>query len=1679
MFFNKIYKYFNEQPKPNTNKIYDEYFPPTSDSIFSIDRKGNKTDIKNYKIKKCELLEKKLKKLVWKRLSEIPDFDKFSLFPNEIHSCLFNQGLIGDCYCIDAISGLSNYGQTITQIFKTLERNDNGYYEVILFIDGEFQIVYVDDYLVFYLEDENVKEKNISVYDLAFASPHKNNNSFYLLLLEKIWAKINGGFSNIITGFTNEVTETICACQTKYFNPPNFNLIQDSLIDKFYQVSSFKSDHAYTIINVSEDEIVLRNPHGTINKIEDSITDKDLVGLIINKQEFCNYGKIRLKKSDYLNAIDKEEGLNKKFFKAMEISYIPYGKIIYSYYLNSENEKFFVNRDGNSFFEVEIDEPTTIDISVFSAKKRFNRNLFVGENDFMISVYDYNNHRIKFNPKMIQELNLQKGKYIIKIHFNFRNAEPYNFNEEELQEAILSESLKINSKDRGDILGYNNEYNEDDFENELNKVTRNKMEEIYKKLYIKKIHKFTLMIYSLKKLKLLYLESSNLPNINKYTNINYVIPEKNLNIERREYIFQPKSKHIFEFAKGITKILNEIGYVIDMDGKGQYIQKIITDEVETVVISDKKKRLAKVIDYDKIKKMYVEYDESRRGDKDEKDGIISTVYDENGVRVRKLIITEDIELNKQKIKNALKSELLDDKNYKIIINSKSFHEEYPDIDVLEAKKTKYIAELKSSRIFTKFTIGGVGFETQVSSTIKNFNSLLYPEQLILFPCVRNDMEEEIIKIVSRIILPEIKLNSIDQIWSTILYELTLGFLIYRQIPSISLSFNNDNYMYPCMNDFYKNTLIGHIIFFLDFFLKSFITGGTFFEEFIYNWEKDKNNNLSYLQQNFIDLKKYLYEQNLSDLDFDILLPIDEHILDFKGENNVFHYKFRIIGKMNEKLKTFENILFPELNHTINGEMYISPIVFNYNEDDYKPKISDFNCKAKKEKLLIYLTMEKIPYFQGYFFLLNLITFAIHYLPSLVNKGQFPDLSHSLHNQNKIYTKNLPKILPHVPIVHKKNIESKMSFKKILDLISPKLKKQLFSEIKENKEEQITLSEELKKNLEKEINEKYRNHLKKMVNDSEEIDIRNNNDLKINALLNFFFSSVSNLNMFWKKLIELLYQNLLNLQKKVKDKLNSIQNKYEGEIKKNNFKNLKEKLNYMKLVIDILSINIQNYYDKSINLINKKLDDQKTKELQDLSNKYKKDDTKNNDSKNDKIPPIFIFANRFLIFNSIQYSTKKEQVIKKYEYIKNNSDEKILENYDEETKSKIISMKNQYHNDLNTQKVNFINFKLELKQIETSIFKLSTMIDKSPLDFSDIIFKEEQNFNFTIKKASFLEQLFSLCFWSREINGGCLVNINKEIYSQEVELESDYINEIREIKNSQFFQSKKTKEINPEKYLIFKTKLIRGTFGQNELKAIVGIDDEITLNQNDLVDKDNLEKISKKSGMSLGYCKILSRDKNIIDSITNEELKQMNKCGENIEMLAVLNSNEVAVSRLLQRDDTNFEIKNSNDVTPLMYAVILKKNKISKLLIEKSSRKNINAFSETRLSALHYAVANNSTEIVQALINKDAKINSRTREKGITPFHIAAKKGYIDIISIFSNKINDISSIKGTNKQTPFFSAVKNSLLASKLFLKNYKHKLDTYDIDKKNAAYYSLIHGRYDIYLLCKSNHIKLNDSSQ
>lgn len=65
-----------------------------------------------------------------------------------------------------------------------------------------------------------------------------------------------------------------------------------------------------------------------------------------------------------------------------------------------------------------------------------------------------------------------------------------------------------------------------------------------------------------------------------------------------------------------------------------------------------------------------------------------------------------------------------------------------------------------------------------------------------------------------------------------------------------------------MDEYYKNTLTGNILTFIDYYLKCYVNGSFFKEEFIFNWQNNRNINRDFLQQNIIDFKKYLYDLTL-------------------------------------------------------------------------------------------------------------------------------------------------------------------------------------------------------------------------------------------------------------------------------------------------------------------------------------------------------------------------------------------------------------------------------------------------------------------------------------------------------------------------------------------------------------------------------------------------------------------------------------------------------------------------------------------------------------------------------------------------------------------------------------------------------------------------------------------------
>ena len=78
-------------------------------------------------------------------------------------------------------------------MFPIEDLNPEGIYELCLYKDGEWYKVLIDDYLIF-----KKRENENEPLHFYFAQPIKD--SLYSCLLEKAFAKINGGYADIDGG---------------------------------------------------------------------------------------------------------------------------------------------------------------------------------------------------------------------------------------------------------------------------------------------------------------------------------------------------------------------------------------------------------------------------------------------------------------------------------------------------------------------------------------------------------------------------------------------------------------------------------------------------------------------------------------------------------------------------------------------------------------------------------------------------------------------------------------------------------------------------------------------------------------------------------------------------------------------------------------------------------------------------------------------------------------------------------------------------------------------------------------------------------------------------------------------------------------------------------------------------------------------------------------------------------------------------------------------------------------------------------------------------------------------------------------------------------------------------------------------------------------------------------------
>ena len=436
--------YYKNQEPPKKGELYtDPLFPPNINSLLELDNKGQPKDSEYddfYSLFNEDQIE-------FVRPNEIFKNKKYKLFSEKIEMNDVIQGELGDCYFLSSVANLCKFPGLIKGLFKTEDINKDGFYEIMLRVDGKRQIVIVDDFLPVFKEDKKP----------CFAKPH--GNELWVMLLEKAWAKVNGGYAYIESGYPSEALEALTGFGSLLYNT---TLMKDDELNKnkpeiinnlkiadqshcliscgttnvkdpeeLENVGLFDG-HAYTLISLTQ-IITNEGNYEYLFKIRNPYGEKEWNGDWSDKSNLWNE---RLK--NQLNFKDKEDGIffmNEKdffkYFKQIEICYILYNSTSVKYTIEGEE-----NLKNGSVFNIETENEGFLSVSVLRKNCRTNRELKDKTFPTHISIVKYTpkeSNRLKtfsdyngtYTSSETCTLNIKvtKGNYLIYVYINYENLE--------------------------------------------------------------------------------------------------------------------------------------------------------------------------------------------------------------------------------------------------------------------------------------------------------------------------------------------------------------------------------------------------------------------------------------------------------------------------------------------------------------------------------------------------------------------------------------------------------------------------------------------------------------------------------------------------------------------------------------------------------------------------------------------------------------------------------------------------------------------------------------------------------------------------------------------------------------------------------------------------------------------------------------------------------------------------------------------------------------------------------------------------------------------------------------------------------------------------------------------------------------------------------------------------------
>ena len=431
----------------------DDIFPPNINSFLGSNAEAlskiNKDDVE------------------FKRASEIFE-SRYVLISDNMKMEDIVPGQIEDTYFLFAVQNLCKNPGNINKLFeKNIQfKRVDGYYEIIFYISGSQQIVIVDDYFPI---NKNTKE-------LICAKSKNTSNEIWISLIEKAWAKIHGGYGNIVGGTPMEALECLTGFSSLTYDMTNkdnedFNEYKIEIVNQLQNCDIENAIIACTTLSsddVSSKGLISGYTYNllAIYQIQDSDGNNVYLFRLRNPWSLGEWNGDWSDKSDKWNDnakskvkfTDKQDGMFYmsdndffKYFNHVEICYLLYGANMSKFTLTGEEKNkngivFNLVTQGNGYLSVSVQRKSIIlDPSMKGKMLPTHISVVKYDPNFTNRLKCFSDYTGNFESYVNCALNtpVKQGGYLIYI---YRDLDHIDFTPDDNLDIIITCTAKYDCK---------------------------------------------------------------------------------------------------------------------------------------------------------------------------------------------------------------------------------------------------------------------------------------------------------------------------------------------------------------------------------------------------------------------------------------------------------------------------------------------------------------------------------------------------------------------------------------------------------------------------------------------------------------------------------------------------------------------------------------------------------------------------------------------------------------------------------------------------------------------------------------------------------------------------------------------------------------------------------------------------------------------------------------------------------------------------------------------------------------------------------------------------------------------------------------------------------------------------------------------------------------------------------